>query len=162
MRKKLKKISKNEKINNFMKNYKIPQEYLATNRKMITRAIFLGIFIALIPMPMQMVAIILFIPFIKFNVPLALAMCWVTNPFTMPIIYYVEYTTGSFVLNIPIEKVEMSIEWFSNNISNIFIPLYFGAFFYSILLSTTSYFLVNFFWRNSVKKDKNIHYKNRK
>jgi len=161
MRKRLKNISKNEKIRNFMSNYKIPKEYLATNRKMITRAIFLGLFIAFIPMPMQMVAIIFFIPFIKFNVPLALAMCWVTNPFTMPIIYYVEYMTGSFILNIPIENVEMTLEWFSNNISNIFIPLYFGAFFYSIVLSTGSYFLVNFFWKLSVERDKNIHYKNR-
>lgn len=162
MRKRLKKVTKNETINNFMKNYKIPQEYLATNRKMITRAILIGVFIAFIPMPMQMVAVMLFIPFIKFNVPLGLAMCWITNPFSMPIIYYIEYLTGSFILNIPIEKVDITIEWFSNNISNIFIPLYFGALFYSILLSISGYFLVNFIWINSVRKDRNIHYKNRK
>lgn len=161
MRKKLKKISKNDKINSFLENYKIPKEYLAINRRMINKAVLLGVFIAFIPMPMQMLAVIFFIPFMKFNVPIALAMCWITNPFTMPIIYYVEYITGSFILNIPMEEVKITVEWFSNNISNIFIPLYFGALFYSILLSILSYFLINFFWIKSVKTDKNIYYKNR-
>ena len=84
IRKTLKRTSKSEKLKEFIKKYKVPSQYLATNRQMISRAVSLGIFIAFIPMPMQMLAVLAFVPFFKFNVPVALAMCWLRNPFTMP------------------------------------------------------------------------------
>jgi len=157
IRKTLKKTSKSEKFKSFIKKYKVPPEYLSTNRKMVSRAVFLGIFIAFIPMPMQMVAVLAFIPFFKFNVPIALAMCWLSNPFTMPPMYYVEYLTGSFFLGSEIAHVEMSVEWFGENIDNIFIPLYTGTLFFSIVGSSLAYWLVNHFWRSSVHRDKKLH-----
>ncbi|HIP54823.1 MAG TPA: DUF2062 domain-containing protein [Sulfurimonas autotrophica] len=161
MRKALKKTSKHKKLRDFLKKYKIPSQYLATNRRMISRAVLIGLFIAFIPMPMQMAAVLLFVPFIKFNVPVALAMCWLSNPLTMPLMYYMEYLTGSFLLGIEPEPVEMTLEWFSHNFDNIFIPLYFGTAIYSIFGSLFGYFLVNFFWKSSVHKEKKKHYTDR-
>lgn len=161
IRKVLKKTSKHKKLRDFIKKYKIPSQYLATNRKMISRAVLIGLFIAFIPMPMQMAAVLLFVPFIKFNVPVALAMCWLSNPLTMPLMYYMEYLTGSFLLGIEPEPVEMTLEWFSHNFDNIFIPLYFGTAIYSIFGSLFGYFLVNFFWKSSVHKDRKKHYTDR-
>jgi len=157
VRKALKKISKNKKIQHFIKQYKISPEYLSTSRRMVANAVLLGLFIAFIPMPMQMAAVIALMPFFKFNVPIALAMCWMSNPFTMPAMYYMEYLTGSFFLNMKVQDVELTLEWFSSNIDNIFIPLYVGTAFYSVFGSLTAYFLVNYFWRESVKKDRKKH-----
>ena len=161
IRKFLKKTSKNEKLKDFIRKYKVPNSYLSTNRQMISRAVYLGLFIAFIPMPMQMLAVISFIPLFRFNVPIALAMCWITNPFTMPPLYYVEYLTGSFILGIEHKPVEITLEWFSSNMDTIFIPLYTGTFFFSVVGSTSAYFLVNYFWKKSVKRDKAINYKDR-
>ena len=161
IRKTLKKTSKSERLKGFIKKYKIPQEYLSTNRKMVSRAVLLGLFIAFIPMPMQMLAVIAFMPLFRFNVPIGLLMCWISNPFTMPPIYYIEYLTGSFLLGSSIEPVEMTLDWFSHNIDNIFIPLYFGALFYSTVLSLSSYWLLNYFWKHSVHKEKKMHYTKR-
>jgi len=161
IRKALKKTSKHKKLRDFIKKYKIPSQYLATNRRMISRAVLIGLFIAFIPMPMQMAAVLLFVPFIKFNVPVALAMCWLSNPLTMPLMYYMEYLTGSFLLGTEPEPVEMTLEWFSHNFDNIFIPLYFGTAIYSIFGSLFGYFLVNFFWKSSVHKEKKKHYTDR-
>ena len=161
IRKTLKKTSKNEKIRSFIKKYKIPQEYLSTNRKMVSKAVLLGLFIAFIPMPMQMAAVIALMPFTKFNVPIALSMCWLSNPFTMPAMYYAEYMTGAFVMGSEIEPVQMSVEWFSENIDNIFIPLYVGTFFFSTIGSSLGYFAVNYFWHGSVHKDRKLHYTKR-
>ena len=94
IRKTLKKTSKSNKLKSFIKKYKIPPEYLSTNRKMVSRGVFLGLLIAFIPMPMQMALVLAFMPFFRFNVPIALAMRWLSNPFTMPPMYYVEYLTG--------------------------------------------------------------------
>jgi len=162
IRKTFKKISASEKLKTFIKKYKVPLEYLSANRKMVSKAVFIGLFIAFIPMPMQMLAVIAVMPFTRFNVPIALAMCWLSNPFTMPPMYYIEYLTGSFFLGTEVAPVEMTLEWFSDNIGNIFIPLYVGTAFYSIVGSSLAYYLVNHFWRSSVKKNKKLRRKDRK
>jgi hypothetical protein len=161
IRKTLKKTTKSEKLKAFIKKAKIPPEFLAANRKMISRGVLLGIFIAFIPMPMQMAAVLLFMPFFRFNVPIALAMCWLSNPFTMPPMYYMEYLTGSFILGIKAAPVEMTLDWFSNNIDDIFIPLYFGTALYSIFGSLLAYWAVNHFWKSSVYKAKKKNRKHR-
>ena len=161
IRKTLKKTSKHKKIRDFIKKYKIPPEYLSTNRRMISRAVLIGLFIAFIPMPMQMAAVLLFIPFVKFNVPVALAMCWLSNPITMPPMYYMEYLTGSFLLGIKPEPVQMTLEWFANNLDNIFIPLYFGTAIYSVFGSLLGYLLVNCLWKLSVHEDRKKHHLDR-
>ncbi len=157
LRRVLKKTSKHEKLKSFIKKYKIPAEYLSTNRKMVSKAVLFGLFIAFIPMPMQMAAVLALMPFVKFNIPIALAMCWLSNPFTMPPMYYMEYLTGSFFLGTKVAPVEMTLEWFSQNIDNIFVPLYTGTLFYSVFGSLFGYWLVNFFWRSSVERDKKLH-----
>lgn len=162
LRKTLKKTSKSDKLKSFIKKYKIPPEYLSTSRKMTSKAVFIGIFIAFIPMPMQMLAVLAVMPFFKFNVPIALAMCWLSNPFTMPPMYYIEYLTGSFFLGCEIAPVEMTLEWFSDNLDDIFIPLYAGAFLYSVLGASLAYWVVNHFWRGSVDKDRKLHRHKRK
>jgi uncharacterized protein (DUF2062 family) len=162
IRRNLKKISKSEKLKDFIKKYKIAPKFLSTNKKMVSKAVFIGLFIAFIPMPMQMLTVLAVTLFVRFNVPIALAMCWFSNPLTMPLMYYMEYVTGSFFLgNNPIE-VELTLEWFSNNIDDIFIGLYVGTAFYSILGSFSGYWLVNHFWKVSVKRDKNLHRHDRK
>lgn len=154
IRKTFKNLSAHEKLKAFTDKYHIPIEYLSANRKMISKGVLIGLFIAFIPMPMQMLAVIAVIPFTRFNVPIALAMCWLSNPFTMPPMYYMEYLTGSFILGMETTPVEMTLEWFSDNLGNIFIPLYVGTAFYSVFGSALAYYLINHLWRSSVKKDK--------
>ncbi|MFK5938182.1 MAG: DUF2062 domain-containing protein [Sulfurimonas sp.] len=154
IRKTLKSTSKSEKLKAFIKKAKVPREFLATNRKMISRGVVLGVFIAFIPMPMQMAAVLLFMPLFKFNVPIALAMCWLSNPITMPPMYYIEYELGSFILGIQPQPVELTLEWFSNNMDNIFIPLYFGTLIFSVIGSILAYWVVNHFWKSSVHREK--------
>jgi len=157
IRKTLKKTSKSDKLKTFIKKYNIPPEYLSTNRKMISRAVLIGLFIAFIPMPMQMALVLAIMPFFKFNVPLALAMCWLSNPLTMPAMYYVEYLTGSYLIGSEIAPVELTIEWFSEHMDDIFIPLYVGTFFFSSIGSSLAYWAINYFWHGSVHRDRKKH-----
>ncbi len=162
IRKTLKKTSKSEKLKAFIQKYKIPPEYLSTNRKMVSRAVLIGLFIAFIPMPMQMLAVVAMMPFVKFNVPIGIAMCWLSNPLTMPPMYYMEYLTGSFILRIKPEPVQMTLDWFTNNFDNIVIPLYTGTAVYSVFGSLLAYWAVNHFWRGSVERDRQLHRNDRK
>ena len=157
MRKTLQNTSKSEKLKAFLKKSKIPPEFLAVNRRMISRGVLLGLLIAFIPMPMQMAAVLLFMPFFRFNVPIALAMCWITNPFTMAPMYFVEYHLGAFLLGTETKDVELTIEWFSEHLGDIFIPLYLGAGILSLTVGFSAYWTVNYFWKASVESDKQKH-----
>jgi uncharacterized protein (DUF2062 family) len=162
IRRTLKKTSRNEKLEALISKYKIPREYLSASRRMVSKGVFLGLFIAFIPMPMQMLAVVALVPFTRFNVPIAIAMCWLSNPFTMPPMYYMEYLTGSFILGMEVAPVEMTLDWFSNNFDNIFIPLYTGTLFFSVVISSLAYYFVNHFWKTSVYKYKKLHRNHRK
>lgn len=150
-----KKSSGKSKIDAFLEKYKLPKAYLSVNRRMITRGIAIGLFWGFIPMPMQMLAVIATTPFIRFNVPIAISVVWLSNPFTMPFMYYIEYLTGNFLLGKEgIDDMELNIEWFSANIGDIFIPLYIGTAFYSIVVSVFVYFLLNRLWIMSVHSER--------
>jgi len=150
-----KKASGKGKLDTFLEKYNLPRAYFNINRKMITRGVLIGLFWGFIPMPMQMLAVIATTPFFRFNVPIAIAMVWLSNPFTMPPMYYMEYLTGNFILGREgIDNVELTLEWFSNNMGDIFVPLYVGTAFYSIVVSFVIYLLLNWLWIRSVQEEK--------
>ena len=150
-----KKSSEKSKIDTFLDKYNLPKTYLSINRKTVTKGVFVGLFWAFIPMPMQMLAVVATTPFVRFNVPIAISMVWLTNPFTMPIVYFIEYLTGNFILGREgIQDIELTMEWFTTHFSDILVPLYVGTAFYSIVISSLVYFLINWLWISSVRKEK--------
>ena len=154
MRKIFKKNSKKTKLDSFIKKYSIRREYLSVNRKAITRGLLVGIFWAFIPMPLQMLAVALTTPFFRFNVPIAIVAVWLSNPLTMPFMYYIEYLTGNFILGKDALSIELSAGWFRDNIGDIFIPLYVGTLFYAVTVSVLVYYIVDWLWIKSVRKEK--------
>lgn len=156
IRKALKKRKSNKKINHIINKYKIPRVYLSINRKSISKGVFIGLLIAFIPMPMQMLAVIMFTPFFTFNVPIAISMVWITNPITMPFMYYLEYKTGLLLLNKEsLTNIELTLSWFSKNWDSIVLPLYIGTIPYSVIIPPLIYLLINKLWIASVKKEQN-------
>ncbi len=102
-----------------------------------------GIFWGFIPMPIQMLAVVFTTPIFRFNVPISIATAWLNNPATMPFMYYVEYLTGNFILGMEVLHVELSVHWFKNHLGDIFVPIYIGTAFYSIIVSIFIYYAVN-------------------
>ena len=155
IRKAFKKKSSGSKLDKFIEKHNLPREYLSINRKSVSRGVLVGLFWGFVPMPMQMLAVMAITPFLRFNVPVAISMVWLSNPFTMPPMYYMEYLTGNFILGREgLSDIEISMDWFSENWDNIVIPLYTGAAFYSIVVSSLVYFLINRLWIASVRKEK--------
>ncbi len=158
-----KKLGKNKtKFDHILNKYNLPTQYFNTNRKMIARGVFIGLFFAFIPMPLQMLAVIALTPFIQFNIFIAITMVWLSNPITMPFMYYFEYLTGNLLLGLEsTNNSTLSIEWFTNNFDTIFIPLYTGALFYSIFISSLLYYLITHLWIKSVKNEQKVKRKYR-
>jgi len=146
--------NKKDKFDHLLEKYKLPRAYFNFNRKMVTRGVLVGLFWGFIPMPMQMAGVMLTTPFFRFNVPIALATVWLSNPFTYGPLWYLEYITGNFILGRDgIENIELTMEWFQNHWDDIVVPLYIGTAFYSTVVAFLVYLLLNWLWVRSAKRE---------
>ena len=148
---------KNSKFDDFLEKYNLPKAYFATTRRAVSRGLFVGLFWGFIPMPMQMGGVILTTPLFKFNVPIALATVWLSNPITYPPLWYLEYLTGNLILGREgLSDIQLTMEWFQNHWDDIVVPLYAGTAFYSTVVSYLIYLLVNWLWKRSVQKERKV------
>jgi uncharacterized protein len=58
----------------------------------------IGVFFAMMPVPVQMLAAALLAFLVRANIPAAVACTWVSNPLTTPLILLTQYYLGSFLL----------------------------------------------------------------
>lgn len=154
-KKKKRNDGKPSKIDAFLDKYNLPRDYFAVNRRTVTRGIAVGTFWALIPMPMQMAGVMAVTPFLKFNVPLAIAVVWLSNPITYPPLFYLEYLTGNLLLGKEsLNGIELTMDWFKQHWDDIALSMYTGALFYATVVNALLYFCLNYLWIASVKKEK--------
>ena len=73
------------------------------NRNSVSLAFGIGIFCAFIPLPIQTIATVFLSLAIGANLPLALTVIWISNPFTIPPMFFLTYKLGSILLNSTIE-----------------------------------------------------------
>ncbi|WCN13294.1 DUF2062 domain-containing protein [Marinomonas mediterranea] len=129
------------------------------NRKSIAKACWNGLFWAAIPMPLQMLAAALLAIPLRANIPLSIAMVWITNPITMPFVFYFNYLIGSlFVGDDSNRDFHLSVEWIWAKIEHIWLPLYTGSVIVGMVVGLLSYIAVLVLWRMHVIK----RWKNRK
>lgn len=125
------------------------------NRHSVSRAFLVGIFMAFIPMPFQMVAAAFGALLINANLPLSVALVWISNPFTMPPMFYFSYKVGAWLLDRPVITFEfqLSWSWLSERMVEIGIPLYVGSLAVATVLSCTAYLTIQYLWRRKVRAD---------
>lgn len=124
------------------------------NRRSASGAFGIGMFFAFWPVPFQMLfAAALAIP-TRVNLPLSIATVWITNPFTMPPIFYAAYKVGSTVLGTDMGEFafELSWDWVLNSLSTIGPAFLLGCAICSVIAGIAGYYSLNFFWRWSVVK----------
>ena len=92
------------------------------NRRSVSKAFAVGLFFAFIPVPFQMVLAAGFAIIVHANLPLAIALVWITNPLTMPAIFYFCYLVGTWIIGAYQRKnlcFEASWQWLVESISTI-------------------------------------------
>ncbi|RUO21480.1 DUF2062 domain-containing protein [Aliidiomarina haloalkalitolerans] len=123
------------------------------NRKTAAGGFAIGIFFAFMPMPFQMIAAAAVAIFFRVNLPLSVAMVWISNPITMPAMLYGSYRVGSFLLRQPSEPFlfELSVAWFQASLSTIVPALVLGSVVVGGFFSGLAYLLVRKIWRQAVQ-----------
>ena len=123
--------------------------YFAANRRSISSALWLGLFIGLLPIPGQTPLALLGAIALRVNVPLAAIAVWISNPVTFVPIFYLAYRLGATLLNIPPEPWpdQISWEWLTSEMAVRWKPLFYGSFIVATSVSSTVYVAVNFIWQ---------------
>lgn len=124
------------------------------NRHSASGAFGIGLFFAFWPVPFQMwLSAFAAIP-LRVNLPLSIATVWLTNPLTMPPIFYGAYKVGAWVLGTDVGEFEfqLSWEWLMGSINTIGPAFLLGCMICSVVFGSLGYATINFLWRRSVIK----------
>ncbi|MDO6836034.1 DUF2062 domain-containing protein [Pseudoalteromonas carrageenovora] len=124
------------------------------NRRSARGAFAVGLFFSFIPVPFQMVLAAAGAILFRVNMPISVALVWLTNPLTMPPIFYGSYLVGTLILNQPEQHFvfEASWEWFLQSIETIGPAFLLGSLVCASIASIIAYFGIDIIWRRSVKK----------
>jgi uncharacterized protein len=133
------------------------------NRRSASGAFGIGLFFAFWPVPFQMwLAAALAIP-LRVNLPLSVATVWITNPFTMPPIFYGAYLLGVKVMGTSEQAFafELSWHWVVESLETIGPAFLVGCGICSVVFGLIGYFSLNYIWRWSVVKAWRLRIKKR-
>lgn len=110
-------------------------------RNSVGGAFSIGLFMAFMPMPFQMIPAALLAILFRVNLPISVGMVWISNPITMPGMLYVCYLFGSWILNTPLQPPdsENMMQWVTGRFEQIWQPLLLG----SVIFGATAAFLGN-------------------
>ncbi len=125
------------------------------NRRSVAKAFAVGLFFAFVPVPFQMVLAAGIAIIVHANLPLSVALVWITNPLTMPVIFYGCYVVGTWALGVSEKEFvfEASWEWLVNSVSTIGPAFIVGCGILATLFSILGYLGIHALWRYSVSKE---------
>lgn len=122
------------------------------HRRSVSGAAFIGLFCAFLPIPGQMLVAAILAVASRCNLPLSLALVWITNPLTIPPMFYFAYRLGAWLLGIDVAVagIELSWSWWMSNLGNIGYPLLFGSLVCGWVCGLTGMVIVRVLWRMHV------------
>lgn len=118
------------------------------NRHSVSVAVFIGILVAFLPTLGQMPLAALLALILRANLPLAVVLCWITNPLTIAPMFYITYEIGRWILQTPPVQftIQLNWAWFTNEFPHIWKPLLLGSVLTGIVLGCLGYLTMQAFW----------------
>lgn len=143
---------KNNKSLAFLKPLMSKPNLWHINRRSVAQAFFIGIFCAFIPMPFQMVLAALLAFYFNSNLPISVGLVWLSNPLTMPPLFYATYSLGAYLMDIPAREFssDMGLDSLLSELNEIWIPLYLGSFLAGVVFASLGYLGMRILWRINV------------
>jgi uncharacterized protein (DUF2062 family) len=122
---------------------------LHLNRRSVSGAFAVGLFMAFVPMPFQMIPAAALAILFRVNLLLSVALVWVTNPITMPALFYFCYRLGAWILGRPTKAFEFepSWAWLGSEMLRIWQPFLLGCLIVGAASAAAGYFGMRGLWR---------------
>lgn len=120
------------------------------DRRSVAGACALGLFVMYLPPLGQMLIAAAGAIVLRVNLPVSVALVWITNPLTIPPMYYFAYVVGSWILDAPTQALGVGY-WFEwRNWLDILLPLTIGSLVCGAVCSLLGYVAVQALWRWSL------------
>jgi uncharacterized protein (DUF2062 family) len=122
------------------------------NRRSVSRAFAIGFWAMYTPpLPWQQVIAAVLAIYFDANLPLAVALVWITNPLTWAPMYYAAYWVGTLVMGQPsFDFTEFSAFFTIERVWELGAPFLVGCFTLMNIGGLLGYFGIRFLWRRSV------------
>lgn len=119
------------------------------NRRSVAGAFAAGLFMAFVPVPFQMLLAAAAAIILRVNLPLSVSLVWITNPLTMPPIFYGTYKLGAWLLGVKPRhfQFELSFHWLASELGTIWQPFLLGCFVTATLAALLGYAVIRLAWR---------------
>ncbi len=119
------------------------------NRRCVARAFLVGMISAFLPLPFQMFIAAFVAFYANANLPISVGLVWISNPITIPPLFYGTYLLGAWMLGTPAHElhIELSLDWAMSELATIWKPLFVGSLTTGITLGVSSFLLIHLFWR---------------
>lgn len=125
---------------------------LHLNRRSVAGGFAVGLFFAWIPVPFQMLLSAIAAIILRVNLPLSVVLVWITNPFTMPPMFYFAYKVGTWILGQHPKKIkfELTMEWITQSLGTHWQPFLLGCFVMAVISSLLGFVILRGVWRIKV------------
>lgn len=119
------------------------------NRYSVSSAFAIGLFMATMPMPFQMIPAACLAIIFHANLPISVALVWLSNPVTMPPFFFFCYKVGAWILQTEPRpfNFELSMDWLLQQLAHDWQPFLLGCFVVGTVLALLGYFGMRSFWR---------------
>ena len=123
------------------------------NRHSVAKAFAIGLFCTWLPFPFQTVIAASLAIFYTANIPLSVVLVFITNPITIPPMFYFAYRLGNKILLREDShfNFELSWEWLTTGMAQVWQPLLFGSLTLGIISSIIGYITIHLLWRYNIK-----------
>lgn len=113
----------------------------------VSHAFLVGLFCAFIPVPFQMLLAAGGAIIFRANIAISVALVWITNPLTMPVIFGFAYLVGLWTLGQEgsADGFELSWDWLAAN--DFWMPFIWGCLLCAIVAAIIGYLGIRLFWR---------------
>lgn len=135
------------------------------NRRSVASAFAVGLFFMWIPLPFQMPLAAGAAIMIHSNLPISVALVWISNPLTMPPMFYFAYRFGVWLIGAPELdfQFEPTMEWLKTEMLSNWKPFLTGCLTLAVISSVLGFACIRILWRMrivSYHRKKNIKQKN--
>jgi hypothetical protein len=140
---------RNEKSLHFLGDLLHDPNIWHLNRSSVCGAFGIGLFMAYMPIPLQSIPAALLAILFRVNIAIAVALAWVSNPFTIAPMFYLAYVVGAHLTGAEIHhfRFEPSLDWLFLELGTRWRPFLVGCLFMGCLSGLAGFFSMQLLWR---------------
>ena len=118
-------------------------------RRSVAGACAIGLFCAFLPIPFQMLIAAGLAIIFRCNLPISIALVWVTNPITIPPLFFLAYKVGTFLTgsNLGPFEFELTFNWLFTELRERWKPFLVGCLFTGTVAGLFGFIVARVLWR---------------